>query len=281
MSRRLGIALVIASFAGALALAGCTQLVRVETGTIVTCTYGEVTTDTVHVIEVPADQAANYTVTRETTTCPLHLQAEALYAEAQAAILSSDLETAKAKLAEIVALDATFRRARTQLDAIDAGKKPVPDTGSTTPSTGATGTAGTDQGQLPVGPVANLAGYVPDTIAGYTGEPVTAEVFTLSRVYDPPANSPTDYLTIVVEQYKDAKAVAAEIAATIKPRYGFDVSTVNVAGHDTRFGTDGSRFATLAWSDGGVLIVIEASSAARKPADLKSTLTTLAGGLVK
>ena len=279
MSRKLGIALAIAAFAGALVLAGCAQLVRVETGTIVTCTYGELTTDTVHVVEVPADQAANYTVTRETTTCPLHLKAEALYAEAQAAILTSDLAVAKAKLAEIVALDANFRRARTQLEAIDAGKKPVPDTGSTTPSSGTTDTAG--GGKLPVGPVANLAGYVPDAIAGYTGQPVIADVFTLSREYVPPTSSPADYLVIVVEQYKDAKAVAAQIKAVITPGYGFNASTVNVAGHDMRFGTDGSLFATLCWNDNGVLVVIEASSAAHKPADLKSILVTLAGGIVK
>ena len=279
MFRRLGIALAIAAFAGALALAGCAQLVRVETGTIVTCTYGEITTDTVHVIEVPADQAANYTVTRETTTCPLHLKAEALYAEAQAAILASDLEAAKAKLAEIVALDATFRRARSELDAINAGKTPVPDTGSTTPSAGTTDTAG--NGKLPVGPVANLANYVPDSVAGYTGQPVNADVFTLAREYAPPANSPADYLVIVVEQYKDAKAAQADVVAAIAPRYGFGVSKVNVAGREMRFGTDGSRFATLEWNDSGILVVIEASSAARKPADLKSTLVTLAGGLVK
>lgn len=279
MLRRLGIALAIAALAGALALVGCAQLVRVETGTIVTCTYGEITTDTVHVIEVPADQAANYTVTRETTTCPLHLKAEALYAEAQAAILSADLEAAKAKLAEIVALDATFRRARSELDAINAGKTPVPDTGSTTPSTGTTGTAGGDK--LPLGPVANLANYVPDSVAGYTGQPVNADVFTLAREYAPPANSPADYLVIVVEQYKDAKAAQADVVAAIVPRYGFGVSKVNVAGREMRFGTDGSRFATLEWNDGGILVVIEASSAARKPVDLKSTLVTLAGGLVK
>jgi hypothetical protein len=278
MSRRFLSAVVVAAIAGALVLSGCTQVVRVETGEIVTCTYGEITTDTVHVIEVPADQAANYTVTRETTTCPRHLKAEALYAEAQAAILASDLATAKAKLAEIVALDATFGRAKAQLDAIDAGQTPVPDTGSTNPSKPSTGTA---DGQLPVGPVASLAGYVPDTLAGYTAQPVIADAFTLTREYIPAAGSPIAHLVIVVEQYKDAKAAGTQITAVIAPGSSFDVSTVSVAGHDMRFSTDGSLFATLAWNDNGVLVVIEASSTAHKPADLKSNLVTLAGGIVK
>ena len=278
MSRRFLSAVVVAAIAGALALSGCTQVVRVETGEIVTCTYGEITTDTVRVIDVPADQAANYTVTRETTTCPLHLRAEALYAEAQAAILASDLATAKAKLAEIVGLDATFRRAKTQLDAIDAGQTPVPDTGSTKPSTTSTGTA---DGQLPVGPVASLAGYVPDTLAGYTAQPIIADAFTLTREYIPAVGSPIAHLVIVAEQNKDAKAADAQIKAVVAPSSGFDVSTVNVAGRDMRFGTDGSLFATLCWNDNGVLVVIEASSAAHKPADLKSNLVTLAGGIVK
>lgn len=278
MSRRFGIALAIAGLAASLTLAGCAQLVRVETGEVVTCTYGEVTTNTVRVVEVPADQAANYTVVRTTVTCDRHKKLEALYAEAQAAILASDLNLAKAKLAEILAQDNAFQRARTQLDAIDAGKKPVPDTGSTTPSTDTTQDA---EGRIPVGPVASLAVYVPDTLAGYAGQSVNADPFSLSREYLPPAGSPIDYLVIVVEQYANAAAAQKAIAQTVAPGYGFDVATVSVAGRKERFGTDRARFATLAWNEGGILVVIEASSRARKPADIKSQLVTLAGAIAK
>ncbi len=276
MSRRIGIALVLAALVGGLTLTGCAQLVRVESGEVVTCTYGEVTTDTVKVIEVPADQAGNYSVVRTTVICDRHKALEALYAEAQAAIVSDTLDVAKAKLTEILAIDAAFRRAKTQLDAINAGKKPVPDTGSTTP-----GGSGETSGQVPVGPVANLASYVPDTLTGFTAQGISADAFSLAREYVPVEGSPADYLMIVVEQYRDAAGAQAAIKTQVVPGYGFDVSTVSVAGHALRFGTDNKRFATLAWNADGVMIVIEASSAARNPTDLKSALVTIAGRLVK
>lgn len=258
----------------AAALSGCTRMVRVETGEVTTCTYGEVISNTVKVVEVPADKAGDYSVVTKTVTCARHARLEALYAEAQAAILASDLSTARAKLAEIVAADAAFRRAKAQLDAIDKGQKPVPDSGGTG--------GGTDSGgKLPVGPIANLAAFVPDTLPGYTALPITSDVFTLARQYAPAAGGPTDSFVIVVEQYRDATAAKAAIASAIAPGYGSNVSTVMIAGRSARFGTDGKRFATIAWYEGGVLIVLEASSKSRKPAGLKSHLVSLASAIVQ
>jgi hypothetical protein len=213
-------------------------------------------------------------VVKTTVTCDRHKRLEELYSQAQAAIVSSNLELAKERLAEIVALDAAFKRARTQLDAIDAGQKPIPDTG-----TG--GNTGGNDGKVPIGPVASLAAYVPDTLSGYTAQSVIADVYSLSREYLPAAGGATDYMVIVVEQYKDAAAAKAGITKTVTPGNGFDVATVSVAGHDLRFGTDGKRFATLAWTQDGILIVIEASATSRKPAQLKSHLVALAGVIVK
>jgi hypothetical protein len=276
MSRPFARILTIAAMSGALALTlvGCVQMVRVETGEMVTCTYGEVVTDTVHAIEVPADQAANYSVVKTTITCDRHKQLEELYSQAQAAIVSANLELAKERLAEVVALDSAFKRARTQLDAIDAGQKPIPDTGTD-------GNTGGSDGQVPVGPVASLAAYVPEALSGYTAQPVVADVYSLTREYIPAAGGVTDYMVIVVEQYKDAASAKAAITNTVALGNGSDVSNVNVAGHDLRFGTDGKRFATLAWTQDGILVVIEASSRARKPAELKSALVAIAGGIVK
>jgi glyceraldehyde-3-phosphate dehydrogenase/erythrose-4-phosphate dehydrogenase len=48
-----------------------------------------------------------------------------------------------------------------------------------------------------------------------------------------------------------------------------------------RFGTDGKRFATIAWNEGGILVVMEASSASRKPEELKNHLTSLASEIVQ
>jgi hypothetical protein len=249
-------------------------MVRVETGEVVTCTYGEVVSNSVEVIEVAADKVSGYSVTTKTVTCDKHRRLETLYSEAQAAILASDLAAARTKLAEIVAADAAFRRAKAQLDAIDKGEKPLPDSGGTG--------GGTDTGgKEPIGPIANLADLVPDNLSGYTASPVGSDVFTLAREYIPGASAPTDSLVIVVEQYRDAKGALAVINGSMKLDYDSDVSTLKIAGRSARFGTDGKRFATLAWNENGILIVIEASSKTRKPADLKSHLVSLASQIVK
>ncbi len=279
MTRRINAILVLLVLAGSLALGGCARTVRVETGELVTCTYGEVVTDTVKVVEVPADKAASYHVVKKTVTCDRHKHLEDLYAQAQAAILAADLDAAKAKLAEIVKQDAAFKRAQAQLDAIQAGKAPVPDNGASTGGAN-TGTGGTGDKQ-PVGPIANLSDRLPDSLPGYTAAPISSDVFNLSRQYTPSDGSPTDSLVVVVEQYKDATAAKKAISAEVTSGYREDVSTAKVAGRTVRFGTDGRRFATLVWNEGGVLIAIEASSASRKPENLKSHLVSLAAEIVK
>jgi hypothetical protein len=275
MTRRTIFIPVVAALLGAIFLAGCTRMVRVETGERVTCTYGEIVSSSVKVIEVPADKAGSYKVVDKTVTCDKHARLETLYAEAQASILASDLAGARAKLAEIVAADAAFRRAKAQLDSIDAGSKPSADSGS-----GSGGGTSTD-GKEPVGPIANLASLVPDTLPGYTAAPIVSDVFNLDREYIPAAGAPTDYLVVAVEQYRDAKSAKAAIARVIAPGYGQDVSTVQIGATSVRFGSDGKRFATVAWTQNGIMVAIEASSRSRKPADLKNHLISLAGEIVE
>lgn len=270
--RRFQAGLITIAILGSLALSGCARTVRVESGELVRCTYGEVVTNTVKVVEVPADKAASYHVVTKTVTCDKHKRLEELYAQAQAAISASDLAAARLKLAEVVKADAAFRRAKAQLDAIDAGQKPTPDSGS-----GGTGTGG----KQPVGPIANLADRVPATLPGYTAAPIISDVFTLSRQYTPDASAPTDSLVVVVEQYRSATAAKAAITRTVARGYAHDVSTVKIAGRSVRFGTDGKRFATVAWYEGGVMIVMEAASSSGKPAALKTHLVSLAGEIVK
>lgn len=286
MTRRSSIAatLALALVLSASALAGCgPKLVRVETGTRVVCTYGEVVSDSVKAIEVPVDTASTYSVVTTTVTCDRHKHLEDLYAQAQAAITAGQLADAKAKLAEIVKADASFKKAQAQLATIAAGKKPAADTGTSTPKPPAGGGSGGTGGggQVPVGPVANLSDWVPSTLTGYSATPIVADVYTLTREYTPASGSPADALVIVVEQYKDATSAKGAISKSIAADYPGSPSTTQVKGRDVRFGTDTHRFATVAWNENGVLVVIEASSAARTPAALKSHLLALVGQIVK
>ena len=288
MSRRpLPVLILVAILsAGLLLLAGCNRTVRVETGERIVCTYGEVVTDTIHTVEVPSDQAGKYKVVRETITCDRHKRLEALYAEAQAAIVAGDLKTARVRLAEIVTTEPTFRNAQQQLDAIDEGKTPTVDT-SVSPSSGSTttkppATGGTpSQGQEPVGPVATLSTWVPDTLPGYTSTPIIADVYTLTRQYLPAKTDPTDALVIVVEQYKDAAAAKAAISNDLGASYPTDSSVITVSGRSVYFGTDGHRFAIAAWNENGVIVAVEGSSKTGNPAALKAHLTSLVTAIVK
>jgi hypothetical protein len=283
---------------GGVVLAGCTRMVRVETGERITCTYGEVTTDTIKTIEVPSSDAAKYKVVRLTATCPRHQHLELLYFEAQQAILAGDLATAKAKLEEIVKTEPQFRLAKVQLELIAAGQKPVADAGAPKPGSDTTttteakpptkpgtnpGSGGTPAapGQEPVGPVASLSGWVPEKLPGYTADAIVPEVFRLSREYVPSKDLPTDALIVVVEQYKDAAAAQLDIKNDLGGGFGTSSSKFTVKGREIFFGTDSHRFAIVAWNEGGLLLVIEASSKTGKPVDLKAHLTTLVEALVK
>ena len=288
MSRRPIAILILISVlsAGVLLLAGCNRTVRVETGERIVCTYGEVVTDTIRTVEVPSDQAAKYKVVRETITCDRHKRLEALYGEAQAAIIASDLKTARTKLAEIVTTEPTFKNAQQQLDAIDEGKTPTVDTSvSATSGSGATTTPAPgstpSQGQQPVGPVATLSTLVPYTLPGYTSTPIIADVYTLTRQYLPAKSDPTDALVVVVEQYKDAAAAKAAIANDLGRSYTTNSSTVTVNGRSVYFGTDGHRLAIVAWNENGVIVAVEGSSKTGKPTALKAHLTSLVAAIAK
>ncbi|MDO8964511.1 MAG: hypothetical protein Q7W30_08490 [Coriobacteriia bacterium] len=276
MSNLRAIALA-ALLALALAVSGCQQpTVRVESGERIVCTYGEVVKNTVKVVDVPADQAAKYTIVETIVTCDRHKRLEALYSEAQTAIASGDLKAARAKLAQVTAIEPLFKQAGQQLAAIDAGKKPVADKATGTGG----GNAGGGEGQTPIGPIANLAGWVPDKLSGFTSRPMLADSLQLSREYTPQGGA-ADYLMIVVEQYKTAAYARKAIAEKIQAAYPVAASTLTVKGRSIYFGTDGRRFGVAAWNEGPVVIAVEASASDLKPAGLKATLTAVAGQLIK
>ena len=286
MSRRLTL-IIIALLAAGVLIAGCSRTVRVETGERIMCTYGEVVTDTVRTIEVPADKAAGYKVVTATVTCDRHKRLETLYADAQAAIVAGDLGTARAKLAEVVTVEPLFKNARQQLDTIDAGGRPAPDasaskpSGSSSPAASATSTAKPATGQEPVGPVASLSSWVPDSLPGYTATPIVADVYTLTREYLPVAGAPTSALVAVVEHYKDSAAAKRAIRNDLGRSYSTGGTTLTIKGRSVYFGTDGQRRAIVAWNEGGVVVAIEGAVRTGPPSSLKSHLSGLVGAIVK
>jgi hypothetical protein len=263
----------------ALVLSACTQTVRVETGERVVCTYGEVVSSSVKVVNVPADQADRYQITTKVVTCDRHKKLEQLYATAQAALISGDTSSAASALQQIVQSDPAFREAAAQLADIHAGKKPKPDTSGPSNPGGSTAPTSTTTTE-PVGPVANLSGWVPDSLSGYTAAQVVADAFTLTREYTPTGGGRVESLVIVVEQYKDAAAAKAAIAKKIQPGYPSSASHSTISGRSVYLGTDGRRFAIAAWNENGVMIAVEASARDRVPASLKPDLTAVVSQLI-
>lgn len=258
-----------------LGISGCAEAtVKVETGTRTVCTYGEVVSSDVRVVEVPASQAAKYRIVKKRLLCSAHRRAELVYKEAQDALRRGDLAEARESLAEVLRLTPGFRNAAKQAAELDAGKKPAPDGAGSdpAPSTGTTGTVD--------GPVASLLTFVPDSIPGYTARPVTADPNGLTREYAP-AGAATGYLVVAAEQFATPAAAIAALAKGPKNDYSVGASTLTVEGRSVYFGTDGSRFAVVAWTEGAIMVIAEASPKSGPPSGLQSPLTDVAGAIIK
>lgn len=270
------IALVSVIATGAL-LSGCTKsTVSVKTGERVMCTFGEEISSTVKTLRVDSSEAGKYSVRTRTVTCDKHAQLQKLYSEAQTALGTQDFTTAKAKLAEVVKLDATYKLASKQLDELENGGEPDPDETGGSPEE----PAATDPGdqEKPEGPVASLLVYTPDSLSGFRAQKVGSDAFSVSRQYVPTAGGAISLLTIVAEQHRSAQAASAWLATYVKGPYSKSSSTVQVGGHSAYLATDGRRFAIIAWTNGQVVVAIEADAGAN-PAGAFEKLKAIAGGL--
>ena len=243
------------------------ELVTVKTGEVVVCTAGEVVEDNTEEIEVPPSDVAKYSVTMRTITCPDHQGVSTLYDEAQQAIADGDLATAAEKLQQVVAADPLNKKAAEQLDQIESGKKPKPDTDSGGGGGGSTPPAPDE----PTDAVSNLTKYVPNRIPGYSAQGVIADPASITRNYLPTSGN-ADLLVVMAEQTVDAKN-AADMIATLKGTYPSSAGTVSVGGKKAYFGVRDQSAAVLV-ADGPVVVTVEIHAK-------KGSATALKGALVK
>ena len=253
---------------------GCQRTVEVKSGTRVVCTYGETISSDVKTIRVPADKAASYRVRTITKTCPTHLKLEALYAEAQRALVAGDVKTADAKLAQVVSVDPGFKQASQQRKTIAEGGKPKPDTSgagsvpatTTPPATGDSGGGA-------------LTKWTPDVLSGFTAKPAGVDPLSVSRDYIAPASSPVLTLVLVAEQFRTADDAKKALTVEVKNAYPDDSATFTVKGHTVYFGTDGTRFAAVGFTDGAVMVAAEASPRSGAPKTMRTLLEQVVGQL--
>lgn len=247
----------------AVTLGGCKRKVTVTTGEIIICTAGEIIEDNTKQVEVPEDEVDQYGVTTKVITCEEHGGLATLYDQAQQAIAAGDLTTARERLATVIATDPTYRKAKAQLDAIDAGQTPDVDAGDDS-ADGTTEPAdpGTEE---PTGPVVSLTKYVPDVIAGYTAQGILADAASLSRQYIPGSDA-ADQLVIEVEQRVSADAANAQ-QAVIAGSYPDSAASRTIGGKTVVAGVRG-QYAAAVFVDGSLTIIVELHATGASGADL-------------
>lgn len=277
--KRYAAVLIAASLTAALLVPGCQRTVEVQTGTRTVCTAGELVSEDIKTIEVPVKDAANYRVKTVTITCDTHSGLSKLYSEAQAAIAAGDLATAKDKLAQVVASNPTYRKAKQQLDEINAGKKPSPDTGTDPGDSGANdGGSTTPTGSVTPTPTAPsaLTGWIPGTLSGWTAQKPTVDALSVAREYVPSGSSPAVNLVIVAEQFSSEADAKKSIDQVVKSRYSKDVANLTINGRAAYFGTDGRSFAVIAFPAGKVMVALEMAAKSGAPKALRPQLEAAA-----
>ncbi|MHB8706448.1 MAG: hypothetical protein ACYC77_08035 [Coriobacteriia bacterium] len=280
MKRLLNVILVLALVVSVSITGGCAKRkVTVKSGEIVLCTAGEVVEDNTEEIEVSVDDVAEYSVTTRLITCDVHGGLAALYAAAQKAIADGDLDAAQAKLESILSQDPDYKKAGSQLADIKGGKTPAPDDGDTDGgSPDSTGTPDPDTTDDVTGPIASLIKFIPDVLAGYSAQEITADPTLLTRNYIPTSGN-ADLLVISAEQVVDADMAASTIAS-LKTAYPGSGATVDLGSKKGYFGTQ-NEFALVVFSDGAIVVSVEIHAAKGKAVDLKSAVVKVATTVAK
>jgi hypothetical protein len=267
---RVTVALLLALAIAGASTAGCQRKVEVQSGTRTVCTAGEVISSDVKTIKVPANKAGAYRVRTIVVTCDKHKELPILYSDAQTALAAGNTTLAATKLAQVLALDPTYRKAKEQAASIARGGKPAPDT-APSPSTGTTTTApGTPPkpGEAP-GTVGALGKWTPDTVTGFVAGKPLSDALSVSREYVPSGSSAAQGMVIIAEQFRTAADAKAGLDRQVKRAYSKDGATITINGHDAYFGTDGRRFAAIGFTDGAVMVALELTTA-KSPANLRA-----------
>ena len=281
--------IAVALAAAALAAPGCSkQMVEVETGEIVLCTEGHEVSNTVGLVEVPADEVAEHGVTTRVVTCDLHTKLAALYDQAERALAAGDLEAAERAFEEIAAEDPSYRNAGSRLASIRSDGDGAANAGGAAASGGgATGgtTDGGQDGSTPGGgqgdeppqspAMTSLIKYVPDRIPGFVGQSVLADPFALFRDYLPEQQGTIVQLSVEVEQFRDAAHASTMLDERVRQRFvtaGEDVSIGNLGGY---VGTR-PNYVRLSMLDGGIMVSLEFYTTADDPAQHKDAIIAAA-----
>jgi hypothetical protein len=280
MNRALRLGLAAALLCTVLAVVpACQRTVEVQTGTRTVDAQGNVISQDIRTVRVPADKAGAYRVVTITQAPSKADKVASLYAQAQQAISGGNLKLAEKTLNELLAIVPEYRSAKKQRDAIKKGQKVSADTGASKPATStAGGKSGGSSGQ-PAEVAGSLLQWVPDNLSGFTASKANADSLSVSREYRPGSGNSAASLVIVAEQFRTSAEAQSALTTQVKQRYPKNADTSKVHGHDVYFGTDGKSFAVMAFASGAAMVAIEASPDSGSPAGMSSALAKVVGQL--
>lgn len=278
----LGLAALL-MFAVLVVTPACQRTVEVQTGTRTVDSQGHVISEDIRTVRVPADKASAYRVVTITQPASNADKFASLYAEAQEAIEGGNLKLAEIKLTELLGLTQDYQMAKSQLEAIKKGQKVSADpkaskSGTTKPDPTTPGGSSGSPGQ-PVEVAGSLLQWVPDTLSGFTAAKTSADALSVSREYKPGSGNAAASLVIIAEQFRTSAEAQSALAIQAKRPYPKNADTSKVHGHDVYFGTDGKRFAVMAFTSGAVMVSIEASPESGSPSGLSAALAKVVGQL--
>lgn len=177
-----------------------------------------------------------------------------LYDQGLAALESGDASAAAEFFARALAVDPTNSRAREQLDQIGVDTPPAtePDDDPEPPSDEPTAPPVTDPDAGFTDPVDDLTVLLPKTVAGYSLGLANALGADATVAGEPTPTGPANIRSVLfsVHDFEDNDKADDFVASTTLsafPENGADVTVGGVPGY---FGTDGERFAAVAFARG-------------------------------
>lgn len=268
-----GTAVVLAVYL--LAISGCSPMVSVQTGTKTLCRYGHAVSEDIRTVKVRANAVDRYAIVTKYVVCPNHREAEQLVADAKRALGRGDGEEAEKLLAKAFETapdvdDPDGLAARLGVKRPTARPRPAT---PTTPTPKSPTTKAPSGGGV-ISPV-DLIAALPRSLPGYQFSSENRSSVSASRVFYGVSAPPRE--VIVQVTYVGSASAYESWARPIKLSYSVSGATLKVGSRTVYFGTDGKRFATAIWRNGGAALQVEAVAKSGAPAKLRSAVVDVIG----
>lgn len=297
----------------AFSLSSCEEKVKVKTGMLRVCKYGEVIEDNTKTLKVAKSEAKKYSVSKNIELCDKHRKIESLYRtaleaeasgeEAQAreaiekaarqdpslkpALKESDSQKQLSKIADVLnkqAKDASrvINKIAAQPEASQSVQnvQSQPSTESSNSLGGASGSSsdsdqnqGQNQGQATAIDPKSL---LPASILGYESGPVNWGDDWANRDFLPPKGKGVESALVEIIVTQSSQAAQDRVNDVHSKLYYSDGESLKVKGGEAHFGTNETNYASLAYAQGKVVFTVLLLTGSGNPVELKSETVSIA-----